>query len=64
METSSMESRIILALQAFQKTPKLSLRKAAILYNIPASTLCDRRAGKRSRRDIITNSKKLTETEE
>jgi hypothetical protein len=64
MESSSIESRIILALQALQKNPKLSLRKAAILYNIPASTLCDRRAGKQSRRDMIVNSKKLTETEE
>ena len=38
METSSNEKCIILALQAIQKHPKLSLRKAAQIYKVSRTT--------------------------
>ena len=64
MESSSIESRIILALRSLEKDFKLSIRAAANIYTIPKATLRHRRAGQQSRRDISTKSKKLTDLEE
>jgi hypothetical protein len=64
MSSSSYEARIILALEAIQKDKNLSIRVAAKLYDVRRSTLHDRLAGRRARRDIPANSKKLTELEE
>ncbi|CCF46339.1 hypothetical protein CH063_15122, partial [Colletotrichum higginsianum] len=44
MTSSSKESRIILALQAIQKDPKMSVRRAASTFEVPESTLRTRRA--------------------
>ncbi len=41
-----------------------STRHASIAFNVPRTTLRDRRAGKLSRRDCEPNSKKLKKTEE
>ena len=64
MESSSQESRILLALQAIKPRGNLSIRGAAKVYNVPYATLRDRRDGKPAREDIIPNSRKLTELEE
>jgi hypothetical protein len=64
MESSSKESRIILAIQAMENNPRLTTRAAAKLYEVPRTTLQERRAGIPSRRDIPANSMKLTLTEE
>lgn len=64
MESSSTESRIILAIQALKKDPKLKVRKAATLYNVPEATLRHRRAGRAPRRETRANSMKLTKLEE
>ena len=64
MATSSKEARVILALEAIQNDKHLSLRAAAKLYNILYNTLRDRRAGKPARRDILANSRCLTDLEE
>jgi hypothetical protein len=64
MDSNSTESRLILALQAIEKDPSLSMRRAAKIYNIPFSTLHSRRAGVKSRRDIQPKSRKLTDQEE
>ncbi|KFZ01881.1 hypothetical protein V500_00575, partial [Pseudogymnoascus sp. VKM F-4518 (FW-2643)] len=64
MESSSIESRIILALRALEKDFKLSIRAAAKIYAIPEATLRHRRARRQSQRDISTKSKKLTDLEE
>ena len=64
MPPSSKECRVILALDALKRDKKLSLRAAAKLYNIPAATLSDQRAGRPARRDTTPNSKKLTQSEE
>jgi hypothetical protein len=64
MESTSNESRIILAIEALKNDPKLTERAAAGIYKVPRATLADRRAGKLSRRDITANGRKLTNTEE
>ena len=64
MESLPKESRMVLALEALKKDPKLSVRKAATLYKIPKSSLRARRAGKQPRHEIPTNLRKLTNLEE
>ncbi|KFZ24719.1 hypothetical protein V502_00815 [Pseudogymnoascus sp. VKM F-4520 (FW-2644)] len=64
MESSSIESRTILALEALKNDPKLSVRTAAKIYIVPEATLRYRRVGRQSRRDMPANSRKLTDLEE
>lgn len=58
------EADIQLALSDLQNQRIQSVKQAARIYNIPKSTLYDRRAGKRMRRDCEANSKRLTKLEE
>src|SRR3984957_4841365 len=58
------ESRIILALQALKKCENPQLETIAKIYDIPPSTLRDRRAGRPARRDTKPNSRKLTDLKE
>jgi phage regulator Rha-like protein len=64
METSSIECRIILALRALENDQNLTSRAVAKIYEVPHTTLLRRRDGKKSRRDISANSRKLTNLEE
>ena len=64
MSSTSKEARVILALAALQNDKKLSLRAVAKVYNVPVTTLYDRRAGRSARRDIPANSRSLTDLEE
>jgi hypothetical protein len=64
MPPSSKEGRVILALDALKRDEKLSLRAAAKLYNVPATTLFDRRAGRPAQADTTPKVKKLTQLEE
>jgi hypothetical protein len=64
MESSSKESRMILALEAMKNNPYLTIRAAAKLYEVLRTTLQTRCAGVQSRRDIPVNSTKLTLIEE
>lgn len=64
MENSSDEARVILAIQTLQKNPKLSVRKAALIYSIPETTLRRRRKNIPSRADTTPKSRKLTDEEE
>ena len=64
MEPLPKESRIILALEALKKDPKLSVRKAAALYEIPETSLRHRRAGMQPRHELPANLRKLTDLEE
>ena len=64
MESSSTESRTILAIEALKKDLKLSVRRAARIYEIPEATLRYRRVGRRVRRDMSANSRALTDLEE
>ena len=64
MDLYSNESKIILALQALQNNPDLTLRSAAKLYNVSHATLGKRRAGRQSKRDWQPPTRKLTNSEE
>jgi hypothetical protein len=64
MSQSSNEARILLALQALQNNPKLSLRQATKAYQVRFSTLRDRRNGIQSRGNTIPKSRKLSDLEE
>jgi hypothetical protein len=64
MSQSNNEARILLALQAYQADPKLSLRRAAKIYNVYFQTLHYRSQGRQARSDCIPNSRKLSDLEE
>jgi hypothetical protein len=64
MESSSNENRILLAIKALQKDQKLTIRAAARIYQVSHTTLIRRRARDKSRRDIMANSRNLTDLEE
>ena len=64
MESTQKEARILLALQALKRDPKQSVRSVAEAYNIPRTTLRDRKDGRLSRPDQPANSRKLTDLEE
>ena len=60
----SYECRVILALRALKRIPKLSFREAAKIYLISDRTLRRRRDGKLPRRDNSANLRNLTDLEE
>ena len=64
LESLPKKDRIKLALQATKEPQNLSVRRAAVVYNVPKSTLHDRRAGKQSTRDTHPKSSALTKAEE
>ena len=64
MSSSNTEARILLALQALQNNPKLSLRRAAEIYKVTRMRLWRRQQGIQSRRDTIQKSRKLSNLEE
>ena len=64
MRNTSSESQIILAVQAIQKTPSLSLRKAAKIFQVSLTTLHSRMNGRRARQDTRPGSCRLSELEE
>jgi hypothetical protein len=64
MDLLPTESRVVLALKAFQTDENLNIRTVAKTYNISRRTLTRRHDGQLVRRDIIPNSKKLTKSEE
>jgi hypothetical protein len=59
-----IEGRIELAITAFKKEEKISIRETARQYDVPFSTLQDRLKGRPARINLRANSHKLTETEE
>ena len=60
----SNELDIQLAILSLDSDQIQTGRRAATIYNVPESTLRDRRAGKRARRDCVPNSRKLSQVEE
>jgi hypothetical protein len=64
MSQSNKEAQIILALQAYQADPILSLRRAAIVYNVNFSTLHARHNGITARCDWVPKQRKLSDLEE
>jgi hypothetical protein len=61
MSQSSSDARILLALQALHNNPKLSIRRAASIYNVRYTTLRNRKNGMQSRCDSIPNSRRLSD---
>ena len=57
---SSNEGDIQFAISSLNARQLQSNRRATAIFNIPETTLRDRRAGKPTRRDCQPNSKKLT----
>ena len=64
MPQKNDESQVVLALQAMQNDPKLSARAAGKIYSVDHEKLGRRKRGIRPRRDIPSNSRKLTDLEE
>ena len=64
LELLLYDERIILAIKAIERDPKLSDRRAATMFEVKRRTLRDRRDGKLSRRDIHPNSSNLKKLEE
>nr|AKC01510.1 transposase [Fusarium oxysporum f. sp. lycopersici] len=64
MSDLNIEARILLALRALQNDPKLSLRRAAGIYQVRYWTLHRRKKGILSTRDSIPKSRKLSDLEE
>jgi hypothetical protein len=60
----SNEGDVQLAISSLDASQIHSKRRAAATFNVPKSTLHDRRAGRPARRDCQPNSKKLTQLEE
>jgi len=58
------EKRLDLAISAIQSSNDISIRKAAILYNVSHATLARRAHGYATRRDAQTLNRRLTTSEE
>jgi hypothetical protein len=63
-QSSSNEVDIQLAISSLNTNQIQSKRRAAATFNVPESTLRDRRAGRPARRDCQPNARKLTQVEE
>jgi hypothetical protein len=64
MHDLSKERRLLLAINAVRSNPRFSIRRAAIFYEVPATTIRDRMAGKPPRADSENGRAKLTKAEE
>jgi hypothetical protein len=64
MSVQTQEARIILALEAIRSSKKISIRRAAAIYNVPRVTLADRINGRTAIADRRPKIQKLTEAEE
>ena len=64
MVRQSIERDLVLALIALQSDLKLSVRKAASIYNVSFSTLLRRRHGRPAKRDTRPHNQNLTSYEE
>lgn len=64
MSVQDQEAKLILAIEAIRSSKKISLRKAAILYNVPKSSISYRMNGRAPRRECQPNSQKIMAIEE
>ncbi|APA15815.1 hypothetical protein SS1G_09323 [Sclerotinia sclerotiorum 1980 UF-70] len=64
MEIQSKEARIILAIEAIQKSKNLTVGKAAKIYKVPRTTLRDRMGDRIHRMETRANNLNLIEKEE
>jgi hypothetical protein len=64
MHDSFPENRVLLAANAIRSTPRLSIRRAAEIYNVPKSTIANRMKGKIAKPDSYPGRSNLTKMEE
>ena len=64
LELLSLEERVILAVQSMKSDASISARHAALVYNVPRTTLRRRRVGTHSQRDTHPNQSNLTKSKE
>ena len=64
MGSPSNEASIISAIEALKRDRKLTVRQAALFYNVPRTTLRRRRNKTPSRAETTPNRRKLTDEEE
>jgi hypothetical protein len=64
MQDLSKERRVVLAINAVQSNPRFSIRRAAKFYNVSATTIRRRMAGKPSKADKTNGKPTLTTAEE
>ena len=64
MQTLSNERRVVLAANAIRSNPRFSIRRAAEFYDVPATTIRRRMAGKPSKADKVNGQPTLTTAEE
>ena len=64
MASAQKEAQLLLAIQAIQNTPKLSIRRAAAVYNVSHTTLRARLYSRQSIHNIQPKVQKLTKLEE
>lgn len=58
------ENQVLLAINAFRPTPRLSIRRAAEVYDVPKSTLANRMKGHLAKSDSHNARSNLTKIEE
>jgi hypothetical protein len=58
------ENRVLLAINAIRSTPRLSIRRAAKMYNVPKTTIIDRMKGHTAKSDSHNARSNLTKIEE
>ena len=64
MPNNLPKHRVLLTINAIRSTPRLSLRRAAEIYDIPKSTIADRIKGYTAKADCRNAYLNLTEIEE
>src|SRR3954465_3951020 len=64
MPIHSSEHRVLLAIEAIQSTPRMSIRRAAGVYNVPATTIRRRMKGHAAKPDSRNARSNLTTIEE
>ena len=63
-EIQTKEARIILAIEAIRSTKKMSMRRAALIYNVPLTSLSDRIHGRTPKPETRPPLQLFTEIEE
>ena len=64
MQIHSSEHRVLLAIEAIRSTPRMSIRRAAGIYNVPATTIRRRMKGHIAKSDSYNARSNLTKIEE
>jgi hypothetical protein len=64
MSGNLSENRVLLAINSIRSTPRLSIRRAAEIYNVPRTTIRRRMNGQTAKADSYNGRSNLTKLEE